>query len=233
VVDGHLRLHLMARGIDADLGAIADMPLSVSGRAGYNVSNLLGAALAGAALGIPVPAIRVVLSRFGRANRDNPGRLQRWQLGGVQVFVDYAHNQEGLQGLLKIATSAPYQRLAIALGQAGNREDAEIRELSQIAAAFRPDLVLLKQMISHLRGRQPGAVTDLLNDELKRLGIVVTAPPFEHEIDAVRHALAWAQASDVLVLPIHTHAGRDQVYDLLDVLVDQGWRPGTALPRVS
>ncbi len=226
------RLSLRVSGTDVDLGVIADMPLTLAGEARYNVANLAGAALAAHLLGVPAETIRSVLLAFGRDADDNPGRLQRWRLGGAEVLLDYAHNPEGLAGLLRIAqTLRRSHRLALLLGQAGNREDADIRALATTAAAFAPDLVVLKDIDGYMRGRAPGEIATILRDELSRHGLAETAMPVRlNEVDAVREALLWAHSGDVLVLPIHGYDARDAVAALLDRLQMEGWRPGDALP---
>ena len=75
------------------------MPLPSMGSAAYNIANLAGAALAAAALGIPPATIAAVFARFGAHAADNPGRMMRFERGGVRVLVDYAHNPEGLRGI--------------------------------------------------------------------------------------------------------------------------------------
>ena len=90
-------------GRDHDLGAVGDMPLSFSGAARYNLANLAGAALLASMLGVPADIIAAGLERFGANREDNPGRLERWQVGGATVLLDYAHNPEGLAGLLAVA----------------------------------------------------------------------------------------------------------------------------------
>jgi len=84
-------------GSQYDLGAVSAMPLSVDGTAVYNVANLAGAALAAAALGIAPATIASVFTRFGSSPGDNPGRLMRFDVEGVKVLIDYAHNSEGLR----------------------------------------------------------------------------------------------------------------------------------------
>ena len=69
------RLLLCSRGVEHDLGAVAAMPLTVGGRADYNVANLAAAALAAAALGVAPDVIAGVFARFGSGPGDNPGRL--------------------------------------------------------------------------------------------------------------------------------------------------------------
>ena len=227
--DGHLFLH--RSGIDHDLGAIGRMPLSYHGTARYNIANIAAAALAADALGIAVAKITSVLTQFGAARSDNPGRLQLWSFGGIASFVDYAHNPDGLRGLLDVATRLRGGRLGIVLGQAGNREDNEIRELAGVAAAFQPDLVVLKDIGGMLRGRAPGEIPAILREELVRNGMRESRIAEQlDELAAVRDVLAWAREGDVLVLPIHGSDVKPKVAALLDTLQHAGWIAGSPLP---
>ncbi len=225
------RLVLVRAGLGHDLGAVADMPLSVAGAARYNIANLAAAALAAEALGIAPTAIATTFAHFGSRRSDNPGRLQRWSLGGAEVLIDYAHNPAGLEGLLAVARALGGQRLGLLLGQAGNRGDAEIAELARTAARFSPDVVVLKDLDGYLRGRAPGEVPRLLGTELERSGVpaarIRTVLP---ERSAARTLLALARAGDVLVMPMHALAARTALTRLLDALVAGGWRCGEPLP---
>lgn len=129
------RLVLVDGDAGYDLGDVAGMPLTFGGSARYNIANIAGAVLAAHALRIPVHVIAEVLATFGGRPSDNPGRLQRWGLGDVDVLLDYAHNPDGLRGLLAVAQAMRGDgRLALILGQAGNREDADVRALAKVAA---------------------------------------------------------------------------------------------------
>lgn len=213
------RLWLRAGELADDLGAVADMPLSIGGAARYNIANAAGAALLAQALGFDAAAIAATLARFGARHADNPGRLQRWQRGGVEILLDYAHNPDGLRGLLAIARGllAPGGRLGLLLGQAGNREDEAIRALARSAADARPERVLLKDLPGYLRGRAPGEVPALLHEELRRAGLPEAQLRMVlSEVDAARQLLAWARPGDVLVLPVHGAASREQLVSWLD-----------------
>jgi UDP-N-acetylmuramyl tripeptide synthase len=136
VRDGRLRLHHAS--LDHDLGAVADLPLSVGGVATYNIANLAAAALGAVALGIGAATIAAVFRRFGSDVHDNPGRLMRFDVAGVVVLVDYAHNPDGLRGLLTVASHLRGGgRLGLLLGHAGNRRDADIEEVKPSCAAGR------------------------------------------------------------------------------------------------
>ena len=230
VSDRHLRLSW--HGEQHDLGDVDVMPLSFGGRASYNIANMAAASLAAAALGIHADTIAATLMQFGSRRADNPGRLQHWQFGSLQVYVDYAHNPDGLRGLLDIATTQRAGgRLGLVLGQAGNREDAAIRELATVAAAFDPARVLLKDIEGYMRGRAAGEVATILRAQLQHDGVSADAIiDCLDEVTAVRALLVWAQPGDVLVLPSHGVAARRQIRSLLDTLDAQHWQPGAPLP---
>jgi UDP-N-acetylmuramyl tripeptide synthase len=213
---GRLVLKYGAR--EHDLGAVSAMPLTVGGSATYNVANLAGAALAAAALGVPATSIAAVYQRFGSSVADNFGRMMRFERGGVRILVDYAHNTEGLRGLLEVAEHlrAGRGRLGTLLGHAGNRQDAEIEALARVAADFHPALVVVKENEAHLRGRAPGEIPRIIHAALLRAGVPESSVPVRmSELEAVQCALEWARPGDVLALPVHSAAARESVLALL------------------
>jgi cyanophycin synthetase len=211
------RLYLSRGGIDHDLGRVSDMPLSMDGIATYNVANMAGAALVALQLGIAAPTISAVLGRFGARLEDNPGRMMRFDVRGVKILIDYAHNTEGLRGFLQVADHLRSgARLGLLLGHAGNRTDTDIQELARVAAEFRPDLVVVKENETQLRGRAPGEVPRIIRDELLRLGFPESAAPVRSsEVEAARCAIDWARPGDVLALPLHSTSARSAVVAML------------------
>ncbi|HRO64064.1 Mur ligase family protein [Thermomonas sp.] len=230
VQDGQLLLR--EDGETRDLGAIADMPLSLGGAARYNIENIAAAVLAAHALGVPAEVMAAELLRFGAEPLDNPGRLQRWRLGDVEVVLDYAHNPEGLRGLLDLATQWRGRRLGILLGHAGNRRDADYRAVAEVVAKAHPDRVWLKDIGgNYLRGRASGEVAGILRDSLHAHGLPLEALPVcLDETAAAREALAWAQPGDLLLLPVHEPSKREAVLALLNRLQAERWHSGQVLP---
>jgi cyanophycin synthetase len=232
VNNGHLMLSHKNERIS--LGAIADMPLTMNGTAIYNVANISAAVLAATALGIAPKIISAELMRFGSARTDNPGRLERWNLSGVTVVIDYAHNPRGLSLLMKASLNARKNnqgRIGLLLGQAGNRGDDAIRQLAETAASYQPDLVVIKELSSMLRGRVLGEVPALLQaalvaKEFPAANIIIEAD----EVDAARRLLEWAQPNDLLIMPIHQQASRVELVTLLDQLQGTNWQTDSALP---
>lgn len=214
---GHLTLH--HAGEEHDLGAVTAMPLTAEGSATYNTANLAAAALAAVALGVAPARIASVCGRFGTSFADNLGRLMRFERGGVRVLVDYAHNPEGLRGLLHVAEHlrGGQGRLGMLLGHAGNRQDAEIEALARVAAEFRPALIVVKENEAHLRGREPGQIPRIIKAALLAAGLPESSLPVRmSELEAARLALEWARPGDVLALPVHSSAARAAVLALLN-----------------
>ncbi len=213
------RLLLHQRGETHDLGAVSAMPLSIGGLATYNIANLAATALAAGALGIGVTSISQVFARFGAHAHDNPGRMMRFQRAGAEIMIDYAHNPDGLRGFLSVARRLRGKdgRLGLLLGHAGNRTDEDIEALARTAAEFHPDLIVVKENESQLRGRAPGEIPGIIRRELLRLGFADAALPMRAtEFEAARYALDWARPGDVLALPLHGPAARAAVVAMLE-----------------
>jgi cyanophycin synthetase len=219
---GHLWLE---RGASQhDVGALAAMPLAIGGAATFNVANLAAAALAADTLGVPPETIARTYAAFGAAPRDNAGRLMRYELNGVRVLVDYAHNPAALRAVLGVARSlvAPGGRLGMLLGHAGNRRDEDMAAVARVAAEFRPDLVVVKENEAHLRGRAPGEVPALLRAALLAAGLPESALPVAaSELEAAQKALEWARPGDVVALLVHASAARAAVLERLEADADR------------
>ena len=208
---------------------VAAAPITFGGAARHNVANALAAIAAAHAMGVPADAIAHGLSAFQGSATDNPGRANLYEVGGVRVVVDFAHNPPGMAALGDIAAALPARRRLVALGQAGDRDDNAIRELARAAHALHPDHVVVKEMEKYRRGRARGEVPGLLITELRRLGVpdaaISTAPD---DLGALRGALGWARPGDLLLVPIHVD--QQAALRLLERLRLDGWVPEQPLP---
>jgi cyanophycin synthetase len=211
---------------------VADVPVAFGGAARHNIANALAAIGVAVALGLPEEAIRAGLTSFASSPLENPGRANVWRLGGVTAIVDFAHNPHGLEALAHMAAHLPARRRGIVIGQAGDRDDASIREFARAAWSAHPDRVFIKEMDVYLRGRERGVVPAMIDAELRLSGAPAGAiVHFGTELEAVRAAFAWAETGDVLLLT--THAQRDEVIALVERLAAEGWRPGQAIAPLS
>jgi UDP-N-acetylmuramyl tripeptide synthase len=212
VVDGWFVLQRGAERVE--LLRTEDAPLTLGGSAVHNIANALAASLAAWCLGCAPDVIRSTLGAFGQRNADNPGRASLFELGGVRILLDYAHNPHGVRALANIARGLPGGRRALVLGQAGNRDDEAIRALARSAWLIGVDHVVVKEMDAYRRGRPVGEIPGILADEFRRLGLAEDAIEYAgSEVDAAGKALDWARPGDLLVLTVHS--SRAAVLDLL------------------
>lgn len=212
------------------VGRVDEIPLTFGGAARYNVANALAAVALAGTLGIPREAVAEGLRSLRNTPEDNPGRANLFEIAGVRLLVDYAHNPHGVEALLELAKSLPARRKLIVLGQAGDRDDDALRDLARTAWQARPDRIVLKELPSLLRGRELGAVTAVMDAEFRRLGM----PPGEidpaaDEIEGIRKALAWARPGDLLLLLVHSQ--RDEVLALIRRLETAGWAADGRVPE--
>ncbi|MEM7581869.1 MAG: Mur ligase family protein [Acidobacteriota bacterium] len=208
------------------------VPMTLGGAARHNVYNALGAICVALRLGLPLAAVREGLASFDSSAEENPGRLNRFDLGGVQAIVDFAHNPHGLEALLEMGRALPAKRRLVLVGQAGDREDEAIRELPRMVWKTHPDRVILKELVKNLRGRELGEVPALMADEFLRLGAAEgTLERAANELAAVVQALRWAKPGDLLLLI--THEERARVLDYVKQLAQADWRPGDDLPAID
>ena len=186
-------------GMHQRLCRINDIPLTLNGAARHNIANALAAAAVCTYLGVAPAAIAAGLT--GMKQDDNPGRGNLYQVNGVHVFVDFAHNPHAMAVIAELTAGLPARRRLLAFAQAGDRTDELLRECARAGWAQQPDRVIISELAKYARGRAPGDVHAILSDELKRCGC--PAEEILHvdtEVEALDHALAWARPGDLLVL---------------------------------
>lgn len=224
------RIVLVRGGSRETIAPLVDVPITFGGSATHNVANSLAALGVGVALGLDLATMAAALRRFGQEPGDNPGRANLIDMGGIRILLDYAHNPHGMSALVALAQKLPAKRRLVMVGQAGDRSDEAIRQLARAAWLLQPDHVVVKEMDEYLRGRAPGEVSALLQEEFLRLGVPQSA--ITHvgpDLAGVRSALEWAKPGDLLVLAVHQD--RRAVLELLNGLTGDHWKAGESLPQ--
>jgi cyanophycin synthetase len=183
------------------LARVSEVRSSRGGLLRHNLQNALGAALVALAMGIPEPAIQQGLKDFQGDEQDNPGRGNWFEHKGIHILVDFAHNEHGLAALAQAIGVLGDKRVAVMLGQAGDRSDAAIRGIAQVAVGMQPDRLLVYQLPGYERGRDIAEPPALIRAEALSKGmpaerIEILPDP----LTAARNMLENAKSGDVLVL---------------------------------
>ncbi len=190
------------------LGPVDAIPLTFGGRAAHNVENALAAALAGGAMGLAAGVIYAGLVGVTPDPEHSAGRANVFEVpvdgGTATVFVDFAHNAEGMRHLASLARSWGARRVLLMAGQAGDRTDALLDAFTNAALGMAPDRVYLKEMAKYLRGRQVGEVVERMRASFAAAGVPTTSWP--DELAATAAALADLRAGDFLLLLAHVDA---------------------------
>jgi len=96
----------------------------------HNLYNLLAAFAVALALNVPLPAIREGIASLGQV----PGRFEKIENSrGLQIFVDYAHTEESLRGLLETARELKPARILLVFGCGGDRDRAKRPRMGEVA----------------------------------------------------------------------------------------------------
>ncbi len=202
----HGRLHVRdPDGTVHDIGRAEEHPITLGGRARYNIANALAAALAARALGIGVDAIREALARFGAEASDNAGRGTLVDVAGVRVLVDFGHNPAGVGAVLGMFPRTDRGHLHVVLGQAGDRTNEAIQGLVDAAVDAGADRFVIKEMAEYRRGREPGEIPSLIRARLHERGIRHEhITQVETEVEAATTALSNAAPGDVVAAFVHS-----------------------------
>ncbi len=176
-----IRAHLAAGGsaVLADEGAIvlesvdeytpiialADVPITFGGRATHMIENALAATAAAIGLGVPLGTIAAGLVSFRSTPEQNFGRLHVFAIRepACTFVVDYAHNEAGLDHLLRFGASyvGAGGRLLAIIGTAGDRPDNVLRGIGRLAGEQAAQ-AWIREAAHFLRGRTQAAMNALV-----------------------------------------------------------------------
>ncbi|HYB47846.1 MAG TPA: Mur ligase family protein [Streptosporangiaceae bacterium] len=179
------------------LAHVGDVPATWHGQAGFMVANVLAAAAAARALGVPAGDLGDALASFVPA-RDNPGRMDVFRIGQVPVLLDYAHNPAALSAVGRFVRQR-WNRMGVAvLTLPGDLPDALVAE-SAYAVGCHFDRVAVHEGVD-LRGREPGEMTKLITSALGEVRPGVRCEPAADLDEAVTLGLALAAPGDPLLV---------------------------------
>ena len=176
-----------------------EIPITLGGAARHNIANALSAAALAWCLGISLKHVRTGLVTMQQD--ENPGRCNYFDLNGINILIDFAHNPAAMGALFDMASAIPAQRRALCFGQAGDRTDELIRELARDAWAIGLDRVFVSELAAYHRGREHGDVFRIIRDELLKQG--ASDEQIRHnekELETLEDALAWAQPGDLVIM---------------------------------
>jgi cyanophycin synthetase len=196
---------------------VHQLPATFEGRARMMVANALAAAAAAHAAGAHLHDIRLGLRSFSTSIYQAPGRLNLFDLNGMRVLIDYAHNAAGLETVgdfVERMVAAPPQgtptaspswqanlRVAV-VATPGDRRNEDMRELGRVAARYFDEIIIREDR--NLRGRKAGEtaghILEGVRDAVGAGARVGNVEIVLDEMDATRRALDRSRPGDLVVL---------------------------------
>ena len=204
------------------IAPIKDIPMTVNGTAVHNIENALGVVGLCKMMGLSNTAIEEGLMRFGQNPSDNPGRGNIYNIKGVRVIVDFAHNAHSMQAVMDMAqnmvVSLPDQaNVTVMFSHGGDRSNQEILAVADAVKKLNPHTYILAEIEEYLRGREMGETSEIVNAHLLQNKVLQEAIiQVPDPLSGAKQAYQRAKPGDLLLLFVL--AKRQQVHDYLSSL---------------
>jgi cyanophycin synthetase len=164
---------------------VMNIPVTMGGKADFMIANVLPVALAAYLMNFSIENIRYALVNLAASEEQIPGRLNYFNMNGIRVLVDYAHNPHGLKALgaylKKLETFVTGIITAV-----GDRRDEDIRELGRVAGGIFHTIII--RFDKDTRGRSREEIASLLMEGIREVNPVLPC----HVIPDSRDALIYA-----------------------------------------
>lgn len=177
---------------------VVNIPLTFSGKAVFNIQNILPVVMAGFLRGFKIEDMRLALETFIPSPTQTPGRMNMFQFRNFQVMVDYAHNTAGFQAIAKFLEKIDATPKIGIIAGVGDRRDEDIVNLGKIAAQMF-DRIIVRQD-RNLRGRSETEIIELMLNGIKSVDVSKDVEVIPTESEAIDHAIATAPKGAFIVI---------------------------------
>jgi cyanophycin synthetase len=175
---------------------IADVPLSLGGKAEFMIKNILPAVLAAFVENIGIDDIRQGLMTFIPSPDLLPGRLNLFHFRNFDVLVDYAHNPAGYSELKKFIDQSGARVKVGIISAPGDRRNDDIRQMGCLAAQTFDEIIIRHD--EDLRGRTSEEITNLLTEGIKSMKPDTKVQVIPAENDALKYAMVAARRGTLI-----------------------------------
>jgi cyanophycin synthetase len=176
-----------------------EMPITLEGRAVFNIQNALAAAAVGYAMGLKMESIRRGLISFFPSPSQTPGRTNFFSIKDFEVLLDYAHNPPAYKNIIDLISRLGHKRCLFVFDVVGDRRDEDLYEICRLIASGCQHAIVFED--KELRGRVPGELMDLVEKALIDNGLGGdVVEKIADETDAIERALSLARKDDLVCI---------------------------------
>ncbi len=192
-----------------------NVPLTMQGRAPFQIANALAASLAAFAQGVRIEHIRAALASFTASVSQTPGRMNLFNMGNYHALIDYAHNAASYEALGGFVRNWPGERIGV-VGGPGDRRDEDFVNLGKLSAQIFDRIIVKEDEDNRGRSRGDGAkfiiqgIEEVLNNPPNGDQNSIRKIPYETILDetiAINKALDLAPKGSLVVILPETVSG--------------------------
>ncbi len=177
--------------------SVRDLPLTLNGRASFQISNVLAAVAGSRGMGASWEQIVKGLKSFS-SNLENKGRMNMYKIGEGYLILDYGHNPDAIVAMGDLLSQwQGYHKTAV-FGLPGDRAD-HILEMSAKAVASSFDRLIIRDDLD-LRGRRSGEVPELICRAARTTSAKANCELVLDEAEALHTALKHLKKNEIVVV---------------------------------
>lgn len=169
---------------------IGKVPLTMGGKAGHMVKNILPAILAAFIQDIHIENIRAGLRMFAPSPEQTPGRMNLFHFRNFDLMIDYAHNVAGFGEISRFMKSVPAASKIGIISVPGDRRDQDICTIGQTVAETFSQVVIRHD--KDLRGRTAREMEALLKEAIWSVKPNMKIAVVPDELGAIDYAVQHA-----------------------------------------
>jgi cyanophycin synthetase len=177
--------------------SVKNIPVTMEGKAGFMIENVLPVALAAYILKFPVEQIRSSLRSFEMNEKQAPGRLNIITVDDKNVMVDYAHNPHSIKAFAELMNNIEEYKLGVITG-VGDRRDEDIEEVGKLAAEIYDEVVI--RIDKDTRGRNSEDIIKLIRSGISKVKNNVKVSVIPEIREALMYALDNTQPGSYIIL---------------------------------
>lgn len=177
---------------------VTNIPLTFSGKAEFNVANVLAATLTAYIRDFKTEDIRQALQTFVPSPAMTPGRMNMFYFKHYTVMLDYAHNTHGIQAIGKFLKAIESPVKVGIVAAVGDRRDEDIIAVGVESARIFDEIIIRQD--KNLRGRTEEDMIALMMQGIQSVDPDKKVTVFRKEADAIDYAMNNAVKDSFVVV---------------------------------
>lgn len=180
------------------ISKVANIPLSLNGRALCMIKNILPSVLAAFIQKFDIEKIKEGLGTFYPSPEQTPGRMNIFNFPHFDFMIDYAHNTDGFLELKNFLEKTEAAFKVGIISVAGDRRDDDIRNIGKTSAQMFDQIIIRHD--KDLRGRNAESITTLLTEGIKNENSSIIIKVIPDEEEAIQFAIDNAKKNTFITL---------------------------------